>query len=57
MGVVLQALEIIFQVKRKRHNEKIAQSKISFTTHKKYYFSLWMPPPFEASNFFISHSC
>jgi hypothetical protein len=34
MGVLPQALEIIFELKNKRHNEKIARRKISFTTHK-----------------------
>jgi hypothetical protein len=30
-----QALEIIFEVQRKRSNEKVARRKISFSTHKK----------------------
>jgi hypothetical protein len=34
MGVLPQALEIIFEVQRKRSNEKIARIKINFPTHK-----------------------
>jgi hypothetical protein len=44
MGVLLQTLEIIFEVQMKRSNEKIARRKISFPTHKtcfkKFSFSL-----------------
>jgi len=42
--VLPQALEIIFEVQRKRSNEKIARRKISFSTYKthfsSYFFSL-----------------
>jgi hypothetical protein len=34
MGAPPQALEIIFEVKRKRSNEKITRRKISFPTYK-----------------------
>jgi hypothetical protein len=34
MGVLPQALEIIFEVQRKRSNEKISRRKISFPTYK-----------------------
>jgi hypothetical protein len=34
MGVLPQALEIIFELQRKRSNEKIARRKISFSTYK-----------------------
>jgi len=36
-----QALEIIFEVQRKRSNEKIATRKISFSTHKTRFFFLF----------------
>jgi hypothetical protein len=32
MGALPQALEIIFEVQRKKNNEKIARRKISFPT-------------------------
>jgi hypothetical protein len=59
MGALPQALEIIFEVKRKRHNEKLLEAKkaLQFTKHIIFLFSsLWTPPTFEASNFFISCS-
>jgi hypothetical protein len=59
MGVLPQALEIIFEVQMKRSNEKIARRKISFSTHKTWFFlfaSLWTPPTFEVSNFLITCS-
>jgi hypothetical protein len=34
MGVLPQALDIIFEVQTKRSNERIARRKISFSTHK-----------------------
>jgi hypothetical protein len=34
LGVLPQALEIIFEVQMKWSNEKIARRKISFPTHK-----------------------
>jgi hypothetical protein len=58
MGVLPQALEIIFEVGMKGSNEKIARRKITFSTHKTCFFpffsSLWTPPYFKASNFLIS---
>jgi hypothetical protein len=44
MGALPQALEIIFEVKKKRSNEKIARRKISFPTYKMRFFfsSLWI---------------
>jgi hypothetical protein len=44
MGVLPQALEIIFEVQRKKNNEKIIRTKISFPTcktHFYFYFSLF----------------
>ncbi len=40
MGVLPQALKIIFQVQRKRNNEKIARRKLSFQIYKMCFFSL-----------------
>jgi hypothetical protein len=57
--VLPQALEIIFEAQMKRINEKIARRKISFSTHKTWFFlfsSLWIPLTFKASNFLISCS-
>jgi hypothetical protein len=59
MRALPEALEIIFEVQRKRSNEKIARRKISFPIHKMHFFSffsLWNPPTFKASNFLISCS-
>jgi hypothetical protein len=38
MGGLAQALEIIFEVQRKRSNEKITRRKISFSTSKMLFF-------------------
>jgi len=54
MAVLPQALEIIFEVQRKRSNEKIARRKISFSTQKILFFfflSFWTSLIFKASNF------
>jgi len=60
MGALSQAFEIIFQVQRKRSNEKIAKRKVSFSTYETLIFflfsSLWTPPTFKSSNFHISYS-
>jgi hypothetical protein len=46
MGELPQALEIIFEVKKKRSKEKIARRKINFPTYKMCFFffspSLWI---------------
>jgi hypothetical protein len=34
MGALPQALEIIFEMQRKKNNEKITRRKISFSTFK-----------------------
>jgi hypothetical protein len=44
MGTLLQILEIIFEVKRKRNNEKV------------FFFPLWTPPTFKLHNFIIFYS-
>jgi hypothetical protein len=41
IGVLPQALEIIFEVQRKRNNEKIIRKKISFLTYKTPFFSFF----------------
>jgi len=60
MGALLQALEIIFEVQRKRSNEKNNKKKISFLTYKMrfffLFFSFWNPPTFKPRNFLISYS-
>jgi hypothetical protein len=38
MGTLLQALEIVFEVQRKRNNEKIIKGKIRFPTYKTHFF-------------------
>jgi len=38
MGALRPALEFIFQVQRKRNNEKIERRKVSFATHKTHFF-------------------
>jgi len=43
MRVLPQALEIIFEVKMKGSNEKIARRKITFSTHKTSFFLLFGP--------------
>jgi hypothetical protein len=45
MEVLLQALEIIFEVQRKRSNEKIKR-EISFPTLKTCFFSLSLDPSY-----------
>jgi len=60
MGVLPQALEIIFEVQRKKSNEKITRIKINFPTHKTHLKKKILPfgplPTFKASNFLISCS-
>jgi hypothetical protein len=41
MGALPQALEIIFEVERKKINEKITRRKISFPTYKMRFFSFF----------------
>jgi hypothetical protein len=59
MGVLPQALEIIFEVQRKRSNGKTPRRKVSFPTYKMHFifiFSLWTPPIFKPHNFLIYYS-
>jgi len=57
MGALLQALETIFEVQRKMSNEKIARRKISFSTYKMSFFSLFFSlctrPTFRAHKFLV----
>jgi hypothetical protein len=54
MGVLPQALEIIFEVQMNWSNEKIARRKISFPTHKMwFFFSLLLFEPFLLSKILI----
>jgi hypothetical protein len=50
MGILLQVLEIIFEVQMKMSNEKV-----SFPTYKTRVFLLWTPLTFKPHNFFIIH--
>jgi hypothetical protein len=56
MGALFQALEIIFDVQKKRSYEKITRGEISFPTYKTFFipflFPLWTPPTFKPRNFF-----
>jgi hypothetical protein len=44
MGALRQALEIVFEVQRKRINEKITRRKVSFPTYKRRFFFLFFGP-------------
>jgi len=41
MGVLPQALEIIFKVQMKKSNEKVARRKICFSTYKNIFIYLF----------------
>jgi hypothetical protein len=59
MGVLPQALEIAFEMQRKKSNEKITKKKKkSFPTYKTCFLfsSLWTPLIFKLHNFLISYS-
>jgi hypothetical protein len=43
MGALLQALEFIFEVQRKRNNEKIRRREIIFPTYKTDSFPFFIP--------------
>jgi hypothetical protein len=49
MGALPQALEIIFEVQRKKSNEKITRKKTSFLTHKMH-FVFFLTGPLLLSN-------
>jgi hypothetical protein len=56
MGVLLQVLEIIFEMQKKKNNEKTTR-QISFPTYQTLFFpSLWTLPTFKLHNFLISYS-
>jgi hypothetical protein len=58
MRVLPRALEITFEVQRKRNNEKITRKKQSFPTSKMRFLSLFFslnPFTFKHHNFLISH--
>jgi hypothetical protein len=57
MRVLPQALEIIFEVQRKRCNEKITRKKKAFQLTKFVFFSpLWISPIFKPHSFLIFYS-
>jgi hypothetical protein len=56
MGMLLQVLEIIFEMQRKMNNEKITRKEINFPTYKARFISLWTFPTFKPHNFFIYYS-
>jgi hypothetical protein len=49
MGTLLQALEIIFEIQKKRNNEKIIIREISFPTYKTFFFSSLDPSYYQTS--------
>jgi len=51
MGTLPQALKIIFEVQRKRSNEKITKREINFPTYKTFLFHV-DPSYFQTSYFF-----
>jgi hypothetical protein len=53
IGALPQALEIFFEVKMKKINEKITPKK---KKNQLFFFSLWTPLIFKPYNFFISYS-
>jgi len=61
MGTLPQAFNIIFELQRKRNNEKITRREISFPTYKTYIyiilfyfiFPFWTSPTFKSHNFLI----
>jgi hypothetical protein len=59
MRALPQALEIVFQVQKKRSNDKIARKKKAFQLTKCFFFLFsffWTPPIFKSRNFFIFYS-
>jgi hypothetical protein len=48
MGALPQAQEIVFKVQKKMSNEKIAKRKISFPTHKDFFFFFLDPSNFQS---------
>jgi hypothetical protein len=56
MGMLPQALEIIFEVQRKRNNEKIIKRKISFPLTKRFFFPQVEPLLFSNLIIFLKNS-
>jgi hypothetical protein len=59
MGALPQALKIIFEMQRKKSNEKITRRNKSFPTYKMcacVFFFLWTPFIFKSHNFLNSFS-
>jgi len=57
MGALPQALGIIFEVQKKRSNEKkITRKKLRFSTYKMCFFFLFFPPSLSTSSIFKSHN-
>jgi hypothetical protein len=55
MGVLSQALQMIFEMQIKRSNEKLVRKKMSFPIHKmRFFFFFLTPSTFKAFNFLIS---
>jgi hypothetical protein len=52
-GVLTQALEILFEVQRKKINEKTTRRKISFPTYKMHFFIFYFFEPLLLSNVII----
>jgi hypothetical protein len=50
MGVLPQALEIIFEMQRKRSNKKKTRKEISFPTYKTHFSSFFFFGPLQLSN-------
>jgi hypothetical protein len=48
MGMPLQALELIFEMKKKKNNEKTTRRKINFPTYKTlfFFFSFSLDPSY-----------
>jgi hypothetical protein len=55
MRVLSQALQIIFEVQKKKSNEKLTRKKKAFQLAECPFFSLslWTPLTFKSHNFFI----
>jgi hypothetical protein len=56
MGVLLQVLEIIFEVKMKRSNEKIRRKEKAFQCTKKHFYLFFLFTLLKSHNFLICYS-
>jgi hypothetical protein len=50
MGVILEALEIIFEMERKRSNENITRREVNFPSYKTCVFPFFLFRPLLLSN-------